>query len=264
MNKLLDIKDLSINFRIKNEELRVVDKANLFVLEGETLVLAGESGSGKTILSLAITKILPEGAYVSGGDIYFENKKVLRFNEKDLSDLRGRKIAYIFQEPTSYLNPVYTIGNQITEAILLHQRTSRKKAESETLDLLRMVRISEPKRVFFSYPHQLSGGMNQRAFIAMALASKPSLLIADEPTTSLDVSTESQILELLAELKTKIGFSTLFITHNLSVAKKIADRVSIMYRGSIVETSNIKEIFSSPVQTHTRELLYAYEKIGKI
>jgi len=264
MDKLLEIKNLKVSFYLDNKTLAAVKGANLEIANGQVLVLAGESGSGKTITALSIAKILPVNARVDDGEIIFEGRDLLKMDEKSLSKLRGKEIAYIFQEPTAYLNPVYTIGNQITEAIILHQDKNKKEAAKETLELLGRVRIQDPERVSLDYPHQLSGGMNQRALIAMALACKPKLLIADEPTTSLDVTIEAEILKLLMDLKKELNFSLLFITHNLSIAKKIADKVSIMYKGEIVEEGACESIFRSPKHSHTKELINAYQKIGKI
>ena len=264
MDKLLEIKNLKVSFYLDNKTLAAVKGVNLEIANGQALVLAGESGSGKTITALSIAKILPANARVDGGEIIFEGRDILKLDEKSLRKIRGKEIAYIFQEPTAYLNPVYTIGNQITEAIILHQDKNKKEASKETLELLGRVRIQDPERVSLDYPHQLSGGMNQRALIAMALACKPKLLIADEPTTSLDVTIEAEILKLLMELKKELKFSLLFITHNLSIAKKIADKVSIMYKGEIVEEGACESIFSSPRHFHTKELINAYQKIGKI
>jgi len=264
MDKLLEIKNLKVSFYLDNKTLAAVKGVNLEIANGQALVLAGESGSGKTITALSIAKILPANARVDGGEIIFEGRDILKLDEKSLRKIRGKEIAYIFQEPTAYLNPVYTIGNQITEAIILHQDKNKKEASKETLELLGRVRIQDPERVSLDYPHQLSGGMNQRALIAMALACKPKLLIADEPTTSLDVTIEAEILKLLMELKKELKFSLLFITHNLSIAKKIADKVSIMYKGEIVEEGSCESIFRSPKHSHTKELINAYQKIGKI
>lgn len=264
MENLLEIKDLRVDFLLDKHTVHAAAGINLHIKKGEVLILAGESGSGKTITVLSITKILPRNARITAGSIYFNGADLLRLDNKSLGLIRGKEIAYIFQEPTSYLNPVFTIGSQIVEAIILHQDKTKREAFMEALELLRLVNIREPKSVFFDYPHQLSGGMNQRALIAMALACKPKLLIADEPTTSLDVTIEAQILRLLMDLKKKIGFSLLFITHNLSIAKKIGSRIYIMYRGEIVEEGNAGEIFNNPKHFHARELVCAYEKIGKI
>ncbi|MDD5730833.1 MAG: ABC transporter ATP-binding protein [Candidatus Omnitrophica bacterium] len=264
MKNLLEVKNLNVEFLLEGKIIRAVKGIDLSIGYNQTRVLAGESGSGKTVMSLAVTRIIPKNGIITSGEAYLEGVDLLKLDEKQLVKIRGRDIAYIFQEPASYLNPVFTIGNQVLEAITLHQNKHGKAAEEEALRLLSLVKIKEPDRVFHSYPHQLSGGMNQRAFIAMSLACAPKLLIADEPTTSLDVTIEAEILKLLADLKSKLGFSLLFITHNLSIAKKIADRVSVMYDGKIVEEADTKRIFEHPEHFHTKELIKAYEKIGKI
>ncbi|MBM3255408.1 MAG: ABC transporter ATP-binding protein [Candidatus Omnitrophica bacterium] len=264
MQNLLSINNLRVGFSLGGKSIEAVKGVNLKIGHNEAMVLAGESGSGKSITSFAITKILPANARIIAGEVYFGGEDLLKLDEKALADVRGSSIAYIFQEPSSFLNPVYTIGSQISEVIMLHQRKSREEAGLAALELLQQVKINDTQRVSESYPHQLSGGMNQRAFIAMSLACKPKLLIADEPTTSLDVTIEAEILQLLMQLKRQLGFSLLFITHNLSIAKRIADRVSIMYQGKIVEEGSCAEIFSSPKHFHTRELIQAYEKIGKL
>lgn len=264
MQNILEIKKLNVDFFINGQIMTAVREANLFIGEGEVLVLAGESGSGKTITALSVTKILPKTASIASGSIVFNGREMLKLDESSLVAIRGKQIAYIFQEPAAYLNPVYSVGNQISEAIMLHQGKNRKEAQEETRRLLELVRLEDGLRVSHNYPHQLSGGMNQRVFIAMALACRPKLLIADEPTTSLDVTVEREILDLLMELKQKIGFSLLFITHNLSIAKRIADRVCVMYQGETVEEGKCAEIFSQPKHFHTRELIGAYNKIGRI
>ncbi len=264
MEKLLSIKNLKVGFLLAEKTIEVVRGVDLDINKNEALVLAGESGSGKSITSLAVTKILPENGRITSGEVYFNGRELLGLDEPTLAHIRGKEIAYIFQEPSSFLNPVYTIGSQIAETIMLHQHKNRREAGFGAKELLRQVKINDPQRVFRSYPHQLSGGMNQRAFIAMSLASEPKLLIADEPTTSLDVTIEAEILRLLMDLKSRLKFSLLFITHNLSIAKRIADRVCIMYQGRIVEEGNCAGIFNSPQHFHTKELIRAYEKIGKV
>lgn len=264
MGNLLEIRDLKVNFCSNGNSVCAVDGADIDIPEGQIVVLAGESGSGKTVSALSVTKILPPSAKIISGKINFSGQDLLTLDEERLTEIRGKKIAYIFQEPTSYLNPVYTIGDQIMEPIILHQDKSAKDAYVEAIELLNLVKIQDPKRVFLDYPHQLSGGMNQRVFIAMALACKPRLLIADEPTTSLDVTIEAQILKLLLGLKEKIGFSLLFITHNLSIAKRIADRIIVMHKGKVVEEGSCGDIFNRPEHFHTKELIVAYERIGKI
>jgi oligopeptide transport system ATP-binding protein len=264
MRNILEIQKLKVDFLINNQIITAVEEVNLFIKEGEVLVLAGESGSGKTITALSITRILPKAAAITAGSIIFNARELTKLDESSLIAIRGRQIAYIFQEPVAYLNPVYSVGNQISEAIILHQGKSKKEAEEETQKLLGLVKLKDAHRVIQNYPHQLSGGMNQRVFIAMALACKPKLLIADEPTTSLDVTVEREILSLLMELKQKMGFSLLFITHNLSIAKRIADRVYIMYKGRTVEQGTCASIFGHPQHFHTQELINAYNRIGRI
>lgn len=264
MPPLLEVKGLKLDFQLENSIVHAVEGVDLQVMRNETVVLAGESGSGKTITTLALTGILPAHARIVSGQVLLEGRDILGLDEKQLSSIRGGAIAYIFQEPASFLNPVFTVGEQIVEAVMWHQKLCRQEAEEQGRKLLRQVRIAEADRVFSSFPHQLSGGMNQRAFIAMSLACKPSLLIADEPTTSLDVTIEAEILKLLSELKEKIGFSLLFITHNLAIARKISQRIYVMYRGRIVENGLTEDIFKDPKHFHTRELIAAYQKIGKL
>ena len=264
MEKLLEVKNLKVDFYLDDRIIRAVDGVNFDLKANEAAVLAGESGSGKTITALALTRNLAANAKIVSGEINFRGRKLFELDETQLSRIRGKEIAYIFQEPVSFLNPVFSVGNQISEAIMLHQQKNQKQAYAEALRLLQEVKISEPERVFFSYPHQLSGGMNQRAFLAMSLACQPRLLIADEPTTSLDVTIEKEILDLLLDLKSRFGFSLLFITHNLSIAKKVAQRVFIMYKGKIVEEQDTESIFKKPQHFHTKELIAAYEKIGRI
>lgn len=261
---MLEIRDLKVHFSVDNLEICAVDSVNLDIACNECVVLAGESGSGKTVTAFSITKLLPKNARIIKGSIKFQGNELLSLDNLSLARIRGREIAYIFQEPASFLNPVFSIGDQLMETIVMHQAKTRKEAYKEALNLLAMVRITDPERVILDYPHQLSGGMNQRVFIAMSLACRPRLLIADEPTTSLDVTIEAEIIKLLKELQRTMGFSLLFITHNLSIAKKIADRVCVMYKGKIVEQAGVKDLFVSAVHYHTKELLRSYEKIGRL
>ena len=260
----MDVKNLKVDFLVEDKVFPAVDGVDLYVNARESVVLAGESGSGKTVTALALTRILPPNGRIVSGQVRLEGKDILTSNEKELTAIRGAKIAYIFQEPSSYLNPVLTIGEQIVETIILHQPLGRKEALLRAGALLEQVKIGDAGRVLSSYPHQLSGGMNQRAFIAMSLACKPDLLIADEPTTSLDVTIEARIISLLIELREQMGFSLLFITHNLSIAEKLAQRVYVMHRGKVVEDGPTGRIFSDPRHFHTRELIAAYRRIGKL
>ncbi len=254
---LLTIRNLNIYFSHQDTVIKAVDNLYLDIHEYEVLGLDGESGSGKTISALAITKLLPRGARIISGQIIFEDKDLLKMSEEKLREIRGSKIAYIFQDPVSSLNPVFTVGQQLTEVILFHQGKTKHQADKEATRLLKLVKMPKPDEILSSYPHQLSGGMNQRAMIAMALANNARLLIADEPTTALDVTIEAQIIELLEDLKSKFNLSILMITHDLGLVRRFADRVSIMYQGTIVESANIDEIFNNPKHPHTKALIEA-------
>lgn len=238
MKLLLQIKDLKVEFLHGRKVVRALDGVNLEVYEGEVLVLAGESGSGKSLTALSVTKLLPENARITGGEIIFQGQDLLKLKEKELEAIRGRDISYIFQEAAASLNPVLTIGSQIIESIVLHQNKTKKEAQGLALELLQSARLPLPDEIFRSYPHQLSGGMNQRVMIALALCSRPRLLIADEPTTALDVTIEKEIIRLLLELKVRFNFSILFITHNLALAERFSSRTMIMYQGRIVEKTH--------------------------
>jgi ABC-type dipeptide/oligopeptide/nickel transport system ATPase component len=265
MELLLEINDLRIQFAAAAcLSQPVVDGVNLAVGSRETVILAGESGSGKTLTALSVARLLPRGAVQSSGMIRLNAREVGSLSASELTRLRLEEVAYIFQEPGAYLNPVYTAGEQVAEVIMARQGASRRTALAEVRRLFELVCLPDPGRVEISYPHQLSGGMNQRVCIAMALASRPKLLIADEPTTALDVTIEAGILDLLAALKEQFGFSMLFITHNLSIARRIADRIYVMQRGRIVEEGGVQEIFSRPQADHTRQLIRAYEEIGTL
>ncbi|MFZ2385662.1 MAG: ABC transporter ATP-binding protein [Candidatus Omnitrophota bacterium] len=260
---LLLVKDLNVVFRYPGKEITAARGVSFAVGRNETLVMAGESGSGKSVTALSVCGLLPEQSAFVSGSARFDGAELIGMPQKRLRSFRGRRIAYIFQEPASYLNPVYTIGEQIAEVIRLHRGAVRAAAWKEAEHLLELSGISCPQRAARSYPHQLSGGMNQRAAISMALACRPELLIADEPTTSLDMTTEAEIIKLLTRLKKELGFSLLFITHNLAIAERIADQVAVMFRGELVEYRMKEELFASPEHAHTKELLAAYEKVGR-
>ena len=275
MNKILEIKNLHIHFKqgrqlvspaflagrghqsltCQKGGVRAVEGVNLDIFEGEILGLVGESGSGKSVTALSITGLLPESADIISGEVIFQNKNLLKASQKDLERIRGREISYIFQEAAASLNPVLSVGEQLLENVTLHQNLALDEAFKSALDLLKLVHFAEPRNIFKSYPHQLSGGMNQRVMIAMALSSKPKLLIADEPTSALDVTIEADLLRVLLELKEKLNYGILFITHNLALVEKFANRIAIMFQGRIVEQAATKDIFSSPRQNHTRDLI---------
>ncbi|MCK4859541.1 MAG: ABC transporter ATP-binding protein [Candidatus Omnitrophica bacterium] len=251
---ILNVKNLKVYFSRRKRLIKAVDGINFFIKQGETLGLAGESGSGKTVTALSLTKLI-SGANLVSGEVIFKQRDIFKTTSKQLQELRGKEVAYIFQNPSSSLNPVFTIGSQMTEIIKLHQKKSRKEAELDALEMLGKVGIPDQEKNFKSYPHQLSGGMNQRVMIAMALSCCPSLLIADEPTTNLDLTTQAQILALLQKVKQEQNLSVLFITHNLEILKHLVDRLAIMYAARIVEVG--KNLFERPLHPYTQALLSA-------
>ncbi|TKT74967.1 ABC transporter ATP-binding protein [Aquamicrobium sp. LC103] len=258
---LLSVRDLSVAFMQGGKEVNAVDHVSFDIAKGETVALVGESGSGKSVSALSVLKLLPyPSASHPSGQILFDGKDLLSLDEKALRQVRGNKITMIFQEPMTSLNPLHTIEQQIAEILRLHQGMGDNQARRRTLELLREVGIQEPEKRLGAYPHQLSGGQRQRVMIAMALANEPELLIADEPTTALDVTVQAQILELLAKLKKAKGMSVLFITHDLGIVRKIADRVCVMTKGKIVEAGPTREIFENPQHAYTRHLIAAEPK----
>ena len=260
-NPLLSVRDLSVAFRQEGKETLAVDRVSFDIAKGETLALVGESGSGKSVSALSVLKLLPyPAASHPSGEIMFEGKNLLAADERELRSVRGNKITMIFQEPMTSLNPLHTIDRQIGEVLKVHQGMGDAKARARTLELLHEVGIPDPERRLGAFPHQLSGGQRQRVMIAMALANEPELLIADEPTTALDVTVQAQILELLDRLKEKNGMSMLFITHDLGIVRKIADRVCVMTKGKIVEEGPTEALFANPQHEYTRHLLAAEPK----
>ncbi|MER8372149.1 ABC transporter ATP-binding protein [Mesorhizobium sp. M1406] len=258
---LLSVRDLSVTFAQGGQQSMAVDHISFDIAKGETVALVGESGSGKSVSALSVLKLLPyPSASHPSGKILFQGADLLAMSEKQLRQVRGNKITMIFQEPMTSLNPLHTIEQQIVEILKLHQGMADRPAKERTLALLNEVGIRDPQKRLDAYPHQLSGGQRQRVMIAMALANEPELLIADEPTTALDVTVQAQILELLAGLKSRKGMSMLFITHDLGIVRKIADRVCVMTKGKIVETGPTKEIFANPQHAYTRHLLAAEPK----
>jgi oligopeptide/dipeptide ABC transporter ATP-binding protein len=258
---LLEVRDLRVSFRTDEGEVRAVDGVSFTLRRGETLALVGESGCGKSVTALSLARLVasPPGFY-KGGAVLFDGADVLKIDAARLRDLRGAKISYIFQEPASSLNPVFRIGAQIKEALLLHRPEAATDAEVEKL--LRLVNIPEPRRRMDDYPHQLSGGMQQRVMIAMALACEPDLLVADEPTTALDVTIQAQVLDLLKELKQKLRMSILLITHNLGIVGDLADNVAVMYAGRIVEQASAVELLQRPRHPYTRALMASIPRLG--
>ena len=252
---LLAISHLTTVFDTARGSVPAVDDVSFEIRAGETLGLVGESGSGKSVTALSIMRLVQPPGRIAGGRIAFNGRDLLAFSERQMQAVRGAEIALIFQEPMTALNPVFTIGNQIAETLIVHGRATRREAKARAIELLRAVRIPDPAARVGDYPHQLSGGMRQRVLIAMALACKPSLVIADEPTTALDVTIQAQVLDLLREMKAAFNLSLLLITHDLGVIAETADRVAVMYAGRIVETGPVRAIFRNPQHPYTRGLL---------
>jgi len=261
-NPILSVRNLRTYFYTEDGVVRAVDGVDFDVYEGETLGIVGESGSGKSVTSLAILRLLdPKGKIEDGSEIIFNWKNLLELNEDEMRKIRGNDIAMIFQEPMVALNPVFTIGEQIMEAILLHQDVDKKKAREMAIDMLRKVGIPEPEKRVDEYPHELSGGMRQRAMIAMALSCRPKLLIADEPTTALDVTIQAQILELMKSLQKEYGMAIILITHDVGVIAENADRVVVMYGGKVMETSDVRTTFRKPKHPYTWGLLNSIPRL---
>lgn len=260
---LLEVKSLCTEFPVKRGVVRAVDDVSFEVSEGEILAIVGESGSGKSVTSLSVMGLLAEPGHVAGGEMTFDGKDLVHLSEKEYREMRGNDMAMIFQEPMTSLNPVYRIGDQIVEAIRTHEKVSKKEALTRAIDLLRKVGIPSPEARVRDYPHQMSGGMRQRVMIAMALACNPKLLIADEPTTALDVTIQAQILDLLRNLKDQINSSIMFITHDLGVIAEMADYVVVMYAGRIVEQGTAEEIFAHPAHPYTIGLMASKPVVGR-
>jgi len=253
---LLDIRDLQVFFHTSEGVVRAVDDVSLSIAEGETLGVVGESGSGKSVTALSIMQLLPpETARVEQGEVVFLGRDVVRLPSSEMHTIRGGQIGMIFQEPMTSLNPVYRVGDQVMEAILIHEKVSRKEARQRTLELFREVDIPDPERRIDSYPHEMSGGQKQRVMIAMALSCNPKLLIADEPTTALDVTIQAQILDTLRRLRDTRGMSILFITHDLGVIAEISDHIAVMFRGHLVEYGPVMDVYANPQHAYTRSLL---------
>ncbi len=260
MDRLLDIKNLKISFNNDFSLTEAVNGIDLYINDKEILGLAGESGSGKSVTALSLTRLLPSTAVISGS-VIFQGQDLLKLKTGRLNKIRGSKIGYIFQEPTSFLNPVFSIGFQISEALIFHQGLTKKQAFDVSVGLLEQVHMPRAKEQMYKYPHQLSGGMNQRVMIAMALACRPKLLIADEPTTALDVTIESGILALLEELRSTLGLSVLLISHDLSIMQRLAERIAVMKDGLIVECAGKDKIFKNPEADYTKMLLDSVIKL---
>jgi peptide/nickel transport system ATP-binding protein len=259
---LLEIENLQTHFRTPDGVNRAVDGVSFTVQPGETLAIVGESGCGKSVTANSILRLIPEPPGKTKGSIRFDGIDLLKLGDRAMREIRGNQISIIFQEPMTSLNPVLTVGRQICETVRLHQRRGQRAAEQRAVEMLRLVGIAEPERRVREYPHQLSGGMRQRVMIAIALACNPKLLIADEPTTALDVTIQAQILELMADLKTRVGAAIILITHDLGVVAEIAERVLVMYAGRKVEEAPVAELFRTPRHPYTQGLLGALPRLG--
>ncbi len=261
---LLSIENLQVHFRTPDGVNRAVDGVSFAIRSGETLAIVGESGCGKSVTSMSILRLLPEPPARIAGAIKFEGRNLLDLPNSAMRKIRGNDISVIFQEPMTSLNPVLTVGRQIGETLRLHQGLGRREAEERAVEMLTLVGIPEPRRRVREYPHQLSGGMRQRVMIAIALACSPKLLIADEPTTALDVTIQAQILDLMRDLKARVGAAIMLITHDLGVVAEVADRVVVMYAGRKVEEAPVRDLFRAPRHPYTRGLMGAVPKLGAV
>jgi oligopeptide/dipeptide ABC transporter ATP-binding protein len=262
---LLEVKELSVSFATDEGEVDALDAVNFDVKHGQTLGLVGESGCGKSVTALSVMRLLPRPiGKITGGRIHFGGMDLLKLTPDEMRQIRGNEIGMIFQEPMNALNPVRTIGDQISESFLLHQNITPKEAWEKSIDMLEDVGIPAPENRVFEYPHQLSGGMRQRIVIAIALACKPKLVIADEPTTALDVTVQSQILDLLQSMKERLGSSVLLITHDLGVIAETCDEVCVMYAGRVVERASTIDLFANPIHAYTRGLLSSIPRLDGV
>ncbi|QTL97022.1 ATP-binding cassette domain-containing protein [Iocasia frigidifontis] len=262
--KLIELKNLKTYFNTEEGVARAVDGVDFEIYPGETLGIVGESGCGKSITSLSIMRLVPQPqGEIVDGEIYFKGKDLTKLSQKEMRTIRGNEISMIFQEPMTSLNPVFTIGNQISETIMLHKDVNKKEVMNQSIEILKKVGIPLPEQRVYEYPHQLSGGMRQRVMIAMALSCNPELLIADEPTTALDVTIQAQILDLMEALKEKFNMSMMMITHDLGVIAEISDRVAVMYAGKVVEYTDVKTLFKNPRHPYTWGLMNSIPRLNK-
>jgi peptide/nickel transport system ATP-binding protein len=259
---ILEVKNLTTTFTSRKTSFNAVDGISFEVAKGETLGIVGESGCGKSVTSLSIMGLIKSPGKVSGELIDFDGVNLLDLSKKDMRNLRGNEMSMIFQEPMTSLNPVYSIGDQIGESLKIHKKVKGKERKEKVIELLKQVGIPRPAEIYHNYPHQLSGGMRQRIMIAMAMACDPKLIIADEPTTALDVTIQAQILELIKELQVQKGMSMILITHDLGVVSEVCDRLVVMYAGKVVETGPVKEVLSNPAHPYTKGLLASLPKKG--
>jgi len=259
---LLEIKNLKTHFRVRNGTIKAVDGLDFHLNENETLGIVGESGSGKSLTALSILGLIPPPGKVVEGQINFKGKNLLTLSNKEITQIRGGEISMIFQEPMSALNPLLTVGKQIYEAITTHQKLNRREAKERVFDMINQVGIADPKTRYGEYPHQFSGGQRQRFMIAMALACRPALLIADEPTTALDVTCQAQILELIETLQQEIKTAVILISHDLGIVAEFVQRVVVMYTGTMMESAGVNDLFEKPAHPYTKALMKAIPYLG--
>jgi len=260
---ILEVRNLRTSFPTEDGLLHAVDDISFNVKRGEAVALVGESGCGKSVTAMSIMRLLASPGRITGGEILFKGRDLVKLREKEMRDVRGNDVAMVFQEPMTSLNPVFKVGSQVAEAIRIHRKVGRKEAWKQAGEMLELVSIPDPHKRLDDYPHQLSGGMRQRVMIAMALSCDPELLIADEPTTALDVTIQAQIMELLAGLQKKLGLAVLLITHDLGVVAEFCERIIVMYTGRIVEEAPVKELFANPAHPYTRGLLQSLPTVSK-
>lgn len=258
---LLQVKNLCTTFEVGAGEVRAVNGVSFNLDRGKVLGIVGESGSGKSVTAYSIMRILVEPGKIVGGEVLFKGDNIVNYSEKQMREFRGKRVSIVFQDPMTSLNPTFTIGNQLREAILLHTDRNRAQANARALEMLQLVGVNEPEKRLKQYPHELSGGMRQRVMIAMALSCKPKLLIADEPTTALDVTIQLQIMQLLQKLRDETGMAILLITHDLGVVSEIADRVVVMYAGQCVESADVRTLLENPAHPYTRALMQAIPSV---
>jgi peptide/nickel transport system ATP-binding protein len=264
VGNLLEIQGLKTYFYSDGRVIPAVDGVDISLRKGETLGIVGESGSGKSVTSLSVMRLLPKtGSRIEDGQILYKGNSLLQLSENEMRDIRGNEIAMIFQEPMTSLNPVYTVGQQLTETVMLHRGYSKKEAREHAIEMLKKVHIPRAEKIVDEYPHQLSGGMRQRVMIAMAMSCDPELLIADEPTTALDVTIQAQILDLMRELRNTQGTSILLITHDLGVVAEMCDRVVVMYAGQVVEQADVFTLFERPSHPYTQGLMKSMPKVDQ-
>jgi len=262
-NMLLNIENLKLSFSTPAGEVKSLNDVSVSLKQGDVLGIVGESGSGKSVTAFSLMRLTPSNGKIVGGKTTFNGHTITEMTEKEMREIRGKEISIIFQDPMTSLNPVYTIGNQIKEVILLHTNATKEEAQKRAVELLQLVGINEPEKRLKQYPHELSGGMRQRIMIAIALACEPKLLIADEPTTALDVTIQAQILELMMDLKDKLGMSIIMITHDLGVVASMCDKIAVMYAGKIVEYGETDEIFYNPKHEYTKGLLNSIPRLDE-